>query len=139
MRTDAQRVLTQVQPALADWPDSGVYQLRLRVSVTLRLTVGRLGRWSLPAGDYVYTGRAARGLRARVRRHIYGGRCRHWHIDYLLARREVQITDVTLASRCAADECAANQRTQGRVVIPGFGASDCRRRCGAHLLLLALA
>ncbi len=139
MRTDAQRVLARLQPALADWPDAGVYQLRLRVSVALRLTVGRLGRWALPAGEYVYTGRATRGLRARVRRHICGGRCRHWHIDYLLARHGVQITDVTLASRCAADECAVNQRTEGRVVIPGFGASDCRRGCGAHLLRLTFA
>lgn len=139
MRTDAQRVLTRLQPALADWPDAGVYQLRLRVSVALRLTVGRLGRWALPAGDYVYTGRAARGLRARVRRHLRGARCRHWHIDYLLAQRAVQVTEVWLASRCADEECVVNQRTQGRVVIPGFGASDCRRGCGAHLLRLAFA
>jgi len=24
----------------------------------------------------------------------------------------------------------------GKVVVAGFGASDCRNRCGAHLLLL---
>lgn len=120
-------------PPLANWPDDGVYQLWLWVSVTIRVRVGRLGVFRFPAGTYVYTGRAARGLRARVRRHIRGARYQHWHIDYLLARREVRLERVTLAAADARDECAVNQATRGTVVVPGFGASDCRQRCRAHL------
>jgi Uri superfamily endonuclease len=122
---------------LRDWPDSGVYQLWLRVSVAIRVRVGRLGTFRFPAGRYVYTGRAARGLRARVQRHIRGARCQHWHIDYLLARRDVRLERVTLASPDPRDECVINQATCGTAVVPGFGASDCRQRCRAHLLLLS--
>ncbi len=126
-------------PPLRDWPDSGVYQLWLRLSVAIRVRVGRLGTFRFPAGMYVYTGRAARGLRARVCRHIRGSTCRHWHIDYLLARREIRLERVTLASPDAHDECIVNQSMLGAAVVSGFGASDCRRRCRAHLLLLSPA
>ena len=123
------------EPPLERWPDAGVYQLRLRVSVELRVRVGRLGRLAFPAGFYVYTGRAARGLPARVRRHVRGSPRQHWHIDYLLRRPEVQIERVVLASDDPADECAVNQTTigGGSLVIPGFGASDCRHGCSSHL------
>ena len=128
-------------PALADWPDAGVYQLWLRVSGAIRVRVGRLGTFRFPAGWYVYTGRAARGLKARVLRHIRSNHGRdgrttppkHWHIDYLLARREVHVMRVTLASRNPDDECVVNQATPSYLCLPGFGASDCRRQCGTHL------
>ena len=43
------------EPALAMWPEAGVYQLLLRVERKLRVTVGRLGTCELPAGLYTYT------------------------------------------------------------------------------------
>jgi Uri superfamily endonuclease len=136
------------------------------VSVAIRVQVGRLGMFRFPAGTYVYTGRAARGLRARVRRHLRGchgrtGReasgCTHgrsrragtrgtgqdrvpakfWHIDYLLARREVHVERVVLASPDPGNECAVNQTVRGTAVVAGFGASDCRQRCRAHLRRVA--
>jgi Uri superfamily endonuclease len=103
------------------------------VSATIRIRVGRLGVFRFRPGTYVYTGRAARGLKARVLRHIRGSQCKHWHIDYLLGRSEVRLQRVTLASGNPADECRVNQATPGRPVIRGFGASDCRQGCGAHL------
>jgi Uri superfamily endonuclease len=126
------------EPPLDLWPDHGVYQLWLRVSVDLRVTVGRLGRFRFPAGRYVYTGRAARGLRARVLRHVRGAVRKHWHIDYLLAYRAVRIGRVTLASDNPQDECIRHQGVAGRVrcVAAGFGSSDCRARCSAHLWLV---
>lgn len=128
------------EPALADWPDTGVYQLWIEVSVGLRLRVGRLGRVALAPGVYVYTGRASRGLRARVQRHARGARRRHWHIDHLLARAEVHLRRVTLAATDAAAECAVNQTLAGgETVLPGFGASDCRRGCGSHLCRVTTA
>jgi Uri superfamily endonuclease len=117
------------------WPDSGVYRLWIRVSVELCVTVGRLGRLEIPAGLYVYTGRASRGLRARVRRHVRGAACKHWHIDYLLAGRGVRLERVELVSNDPGDECPANQAVgrKGGCPVHGFGASDCRAKCPAHL------
>ena len=85
-------------PPIERWPAAGVYQLHLRVSVAIRVRIGRLGLFTFPPGWYVYTGRAARGLRARVQRHVAGARRKHWHIDYLLAHPEVRIERVELAS-----------------------------------------
>jgi Uri superfamily endonuclease len=123
------------EPPIERWPAAGVYQLWLRVSVASRLTIGRLGRFTFPAGRYVYTGRASRGLRARVLRHARGAHRKHWHIDYLLARREVRLERVRLASSDPDDECAINRAlsAEGAAVAPGFGASDCRSHCPTHL------
>ena len=125
-------------PVLDNWPDAGVYQLRIRVSSELRIKVGRLGRFALPKGVYVYTGRASRGLRARVLRHVNGGKRKHWHIDYLLAHPEVRVKNIVLASRAPETECVVNQKLAryGQCVVSGFGASDCRNGCPAHLWLV---
>lgn len=42
-----------------------------------------------------------------------------WHIDYLLAVPNVRIVQIV--------------RSQGTVLVAGFGASDCTAGCGAHL------
>lgn len=122
-------------PPIERWPAAGVYQLHLRVSVTIRVRIGRLGRFTFPAGVYVYTGRAARGLAARVRRHVNGAPSKHWHVDYLLARREVRVERVELVSDNPEDECSENLaiRSNSPATAPGFGASDCKAHCGSHL------
>lgn len=38
--------------------------------------------------------------------------------------------------RSARRECALNRSVGGEVVVPGFGASDCRKGCGSHLRFL---
>lgn len=107
------------------------YRLHIRVARPVAVTVGRLGRFTFPAGRYIYTGSARRGLEARVARHLatHGKRLR-WHIDYLLAAPGCSVTGV---ERHDADECALNRAVGGRIPVPGFGASDCRNRCGSHL------
>jgi hypothetical protein len=30
-------------------------------------------------------------------------------------------------------ECVVNQWTAGEIIVPRFGASDCRAKCGSHL------
>jgi len=127
------------EPPLERWPTAGVYQLWLRVSVGLRVTVGRLGRFTFPAGRYVYTGRASRGLRARVLRHVHGAERKHWHIDYLLSRPDVRVTRVVLAADDPQEECPVNRKlaASGCCVAPGFGASDCRAGCETHLWQIA--
>jgi Uri superfamily endonuclease len=110
------------------------YQLHIDVERALRLRVGRLGTFAVPPGRYVYTGSARRGLAARVARHLRTRKRRHWHIDHLLAADGVRIVAVGLSART---ECAANLAVRGTTPVPGFGASDCRAGCGAHLKRLS--
>lgn len=85
---------------------------------------------TFPEGTYTYTGSAKRSLASRIARHLGSDKKLHWHIDYLLARPEARVTRVKTFQAC---ECEINQQTRGRVIAPGFGSSDCRSRCGAHL------
>lgn len=109
------------------------YQLTIEVAQPLRCVIGRLGEFDFPAGRWLYTGSARRALDARIERHLRAEKTLRWHIDYLLAQPGVAITRVL---RSAVDECRLNQAAPGIVVVPGFGASDCRAGCGAHLRFL---
>ena len=110
------------------------YQLLITVSAPVRVTVGRLGTFDFPAGDYCYTGSAVRHIEARIRRHQSPLKKMHWHIDYLLAAPGVVVREVL---RYSSPECAINQQLVGEIVVPGFGASDCRAGCVSHLKRLA--
>lgn len=112
--------------------DSGLctYQLHIVVARPRILTIGRLGTFRFPAGHYIYTGSARRNLVARVRRHLSRDKKLRWHIDYLLTAHAVKVLDVTLSSD---SECSLNRRLAGEIVVPGFGASDCREHCKTHL------
>jgi len=112
--------------------DSGFYQLVIRLVEERIISVGRRGRFTFPSGYYVYTGRAMRGLESRIARHLRRDKKMRWHIDYLL--RHASVIEVR---RYGGDlsECALS-RTVGtlpgsRIVVQGFGSSDCR--CPAHL------
>jgi Uri superfamily endonuclease len=119
-----------------DTPVCTTYQLHIHVPRPLRIAVGRLGSFDFPAGDYVYTGSAKRNFQARVDRHLRKEKALRWHIDHLLAAPGVT---ATLLHRSESSECALNQITGGKVLVPGFGASDCRRGCGSHLKYLGSA
>ena len=109
------------------------YQLLISLGRNLRLKVGALGVLEFPEGTYAYTGSARRSLASRIARHFAGDKRLHWHIDYLLVRPEARVTCVMTFQ---AAECEVNQQTPGRVVAAGFGSSDCRSCCGAHLKFL---
>jgi Uri superfamily endonuclease len=109
------------------------YQLLISLAQPVRCAIGRLGTFEFPAGRYVYTGSAKRGLEARIARHRRSEKALRWHIDYLLAAPGVTVTQVVRSRR---SECRLNQTGPGRVVVPGFGASDCTAGCGAHLKYL---
>ncbi|MGB0721771.1 MAG: GIY-YIG nuclease family protein [Gammaproteobacteria bacterium] len=109
------------------------YQLHIELSADVEVKVGRLGCFLFRAGRYVYTGSARRNLEARVARHLRRDKTLRWHIDYLLARPEARVLRVERSNR---NECAWNQSVHGKPAAPGFGASDCRAGCGAHLLRL---
>lgn len=111
-----------------------MYQLWIELRRPLKVCVGALGEIHFARGTYIYTGRASRGLRARVARHVRGAKRLQWHVDYLLAERYARVERVVLASADPEDECRVNCRAvSGWVAVPGFGASDCRSGCPGHL------
>jgi Uri superfamily endonuclease len=96
------------------------------------LTIGALGRMKFNKGYYLYTGRAKRGLRSRVGRHLRKKKKRRWHIDYFLTRGRI-IKIFYYHGRL--DECIINYEVLKRVkgqVVKNFGSSDCR--CRGHLI-----
>jgi len=120
---------------LTEWSrDGGCYHLVVRLPSACVLDVGSLGPIEFPAGYYVYTGRARKNLKARIRRHLKRDKKLRWHIDYLVARGEV--VGLKIYGPGEGGECELNERacraTGARPFARGFGASDCR--CSTHLV-----
>lgn len=109
------------------------YQLHIQLNRSVTITVGRLGKFQFPAGHYIYTGSAKRNLEARIQRHLSKHKKLRWHIDYLRVHPAAQVIRV---ERSVKAECSWNQETDGKIVVPRFGASDCRAGCGSHLKYL---
>jgi len=109
------------------------YQLVLLLKKTITLQIGALGKFTFPAGKYVYTGSAKKNFDQRIKRHFKKKKALRWHIDYLTSHRFVKIIEV---KKFAEDECHINQQSPGKTIVPGFGSSDCRKKCGAHLKYL---
>ncbi len=116
----------------------GVYALLFHVPTETQVLVGRLGMLRLSPGFYVYVGsaRGPGGLAARISRHLRREKTLHWHIDYLTTR--VLPVSVLYTAEAQASECMWAQRLlalQGAFVpLVGFGNSDCRDGCPAHLV-----
>lgn len=119
----------------------GVYTLLLVITAPTTVRVGKLGIHRFPAGPYAYTGSAlgARSttLRHRIHRHLRSNKRLHWHIDYLLAAEEARVQAVLFAETSEPLECPFATAIAGllgaAIVVPGFGASDCRGGCPSHL------
>ena len=120
----------------------GAYLLHIDIKQPLKVKVGALGMASLPAGRYVYVGSACRGIEARIARHLRLAKHKagkiHWHIDYLLVNRHTKWVNAVALEDCV--ECEISRQIASKkgitVPVPGFGASDCRAGCRAHLYLL---
>lgn len=112
----------------------GIYHLLIYLSQDTTVEVAKLGRFHFPAGYYVYTGSALRGLESRVARHLQREKRLHWHIDYLL--RYGCIIDVVTYQTTERLECDFNKKIlslpNSKILVKGFGSSDCR--CPSHLI-----
>ncbi len=106
------------------------YQLFIEISDPITIQIGRLGKFTFPAGSYVYSGSAKKRLEARINRHLRKDKKTRWHIDYILNHPLVRIVRV---ERSELPECTLSQQTAGQIIVPGFGSSDCRAGCGSHL------
>jgi Uri superfamily endonuclease len=128
---------------LPDLPAApGAYVLLLTANAPAVLNMPRFGKLTLATGQYAYVGSALGpgGLKARVGRHLRAEKPLHWHIDYLTAALPV-VHVVTLAVTDGARlECTWVKRLLGlngaSAPAPGFGSSDCRNGCPAHLVRL---
>lgn len=134
----------------------GSYALTLFLPASRRVQIGRLGQFDFSAGVYVYLGsaRGPGGLRARLGRHLRGAGRPHWHIDNLRKASRVigycflgsndegahASKGASMGELPAKLECRWSWAIAGLPGIstpaPGFGASDCRSGCPAHLFRL---
>lgn len=122
----------------------GGYILELGLTSATEITSGRFSGVVLPAGVYLYVGSACGpgGLRGRLCRHarpVESIRL-HWHIDHL--RRIATLQRAAWLPNAEAGfadiECrwaqALHALSGAAFPLPGFGSSDCRRGCQAHLI-----
>ncbi|MEA3332758.1 MAG: GIY-YIG nuclease family protein [Pseudomonadota bacterium] len=109
------------------------YSLFINIEKNQTITVGRFGSFLFIPGSYIYSGSARRNLLARVNRHLRQEKKLRWHIDYLLNAPTVDIIKVLVST---ISECELVAAGGGTVLVPGFGASDCRSGCGSHLRIL---
>ncbi len=126
---------------------TGSYAVEFVLPDPIRLRIGRLGEFPFPAGHYIYLGSAGGpgGLRARLSRHLnlLANRQPHWHIDTL----HQYAHPAAVCWWIDSPERSNNNRTEclwslllsslpdSQVPVPGFGASDCKSGCPAHLFL----
>ena len=128
---------------LPDLPAApGAYVLLLTANAPVVLNMPRFGKLTLAAGQYAYVGSAhgPGGLRARVGRHLRVEKPLHWHIDYLTAALPVVHVVSVVVTDGARLECTWAKRllelNGASAPAPGFGSSDCRNGCPAHLVRL---
>lgn len=118
--------------------DGGCYTLVIVLPKPTSIRVGELGAALFPSGFYLYTGSAMSGLRARIARHLRKSKKRHWHIDYLLGASGARVNEIVTHVSPSREECRHNQRIArlpgAKIILPGFGSSDCRDGCPSHLI-----
>jgi Uri superfamily endonuclease len=116
--------------------DPKTYQLRILVRRAVVIPVGKRGSFEFPAGEYIYTGSAKKNIESRIARHLSKTKNLRWHIDYLLSAPGVEIIGVNLSEK---PECALNRKISGEIIVPRFGATDCRNGCGSHLKFIGIS
>lgn len=110
----------------------GSYCLIVKVSNDFEESIGSLGKIHFERGYYAYIGSAMNSLEKRIERHLKREKKKHWHIDYLLAKKQAKILSVFIKKSKTKEECSfAKKVAKIAKPIKGFGCSDCK--CEAHL------
>ncbi len=115
--------------------NGGHYILVLALEKEKKITVGRLGTFTLEPGTYCYVGKSKNHLRQRLARHCRKEKPKRWHIDYFLPH--ARLMAILLFPLEGLSECALAKRLREKGGLPHpprFGASDCA--CPGHLILL---
>ena len=111
--------------------NSGVYLAIFRLPRTQVIAIGRLGRYNLRRGLYMYVGSAQRNLEARLTRHSRRRKPLRWQIDYLSIKAPFVGALILRGPKSWECRLAAIMAKYYLLPIARFGASDCR--CGGHL------
>ena len=118
----------------------GTYALILFADANRSISIGKLGRFTVPPGFYVYVGSACGpgGLSARIAHHEKISRRPHWHMDYL--RPALHLKEVWYSYDARGHE---HQWANAMGCLKGatrpivrFGSSDCR--CTSHLFAFSV-
>jgi len=111
------------------------YQLHIHLNKNIEIEIGKLGKFTFPMGNYVYTGSAKKNIDERIKRHKSNSSDKklYWHVDYLLNDKNAKIIEV---HKFEKEECTLNQETCGETIVTGFGSSDCKNKCKSHLKYL---
>jgi sugar fermentation stimulation protein A len=111
--------------------DHGTYIAVFFLPQRRRLQVGKLGAFLFEPGFYLYTGSAQRHRCARLARHARRDKPLRWHIDYLSTEAPMIGAMLVPGPRRRECELAREIERLYELIVPGFGASDCR--CAGHL------
>ncbi len=121
----------------------GTYVIILSIQDLYYLKINKK-EFQIKKGIYIYVGSALGfgGISKRIERYfqIFNGikRNKHWHIDYLIPKAKNII--VIYAETNEKYECKLFQSLKNIIknieIIKGFGNTDCKSKCGSHLLYL---
>jgi Uri superfamily endonuclease len=120
----------------------GVYAIILDIQDLYSLKINKK-EFQIKKGIYIYVGSALGlgGISKRIERYfqIFNGikRNKHWHIDYLIpkAKRIIAIYAETNENyECRLFQALKNMEIENIEIVRGFGNTDCRAKCGSHLL-----
>lgn len=118
---------------------SGSYALVLLIDEGCDVEVGKR-TFHLKRGVYAYVGSALSGISSRLNRHLKAfigiTKKKHWHIDYLLPKSKVLYVIYCRSNERLECTIVKKLKELGFFVIKGFGSSDCKSRCGGHLLYM---
>lgn len=111
--------------------------LKLTEAITINIRGKELG---LDAGYYIYAGSAfgTGGLASRLKRHLRKQKKVFWHIDRLTSSPYCYIEGIAVSINRKA-ECELSQslnKLPETTPVFGFGNSDCKQHCPAHLYKL---
>ena len=110
----------------------GIYCLIINVRKNISLEVGSLSEIEFEKGSYIYVGSAQNSIEKRVGRHFKQNKKKYWHIDYLLADKNVKIEKYLHKKAGKKEECKiASFLMLFEEPIKKFGCSDCN--CKSHL------
>ena len=120
----------------------GNYILVMKLEKTVKRLINRFGKIELLPGYYFYCGSAqgSGGIRGRVCRHLRNSSKKQWHIDHI--KDQMQIMEVWYQVDSDNRECEFSKffinQEFSMVAVEGFGASDCRKKCKSHLIMLPI-
>ena len=111
----------------------GNYILVMSLEKTTNQIIPKFGNVCLLPGYYFYCGSA--GLKSRITRHLNSNSKLFWHIDYI--KYLMDFLEVWYQIQSEKNECSFShffsKQENAVIAIQGFGASDCKNKCNAHL------